>query len=151
MRDLRTSAFKPNARVWNSIETKSSTGESLASPKIGQLFSTHELDRVSSDSEDPLNAIWKINRGRQWVQKDTCLEEARRAPRINLPRTISPPQCDKPSARLLSGLKSRRMIRQIPAGDFIEMSQAAPSRRQCKLFKEVPRKVERKPLKAVRH
>jgi len=152
MGDFKPSAFSPNMRVTDSVDTKASTIDSIASPDRRQLGSK-DFDHLASLTDDPLNTTWKLVRGRQWVKLSSPIVNIlKESPASFLPRTVSPALVKRLPERLSMVTRSRRIIRQLNADEIIAEKQSNdPSKRQCKLFKEVPRKAERRPIKALRN
>jgi hypothetical protein len=153
MGDLKPSVFPVDTRVCESLDTKSSTIDSKCSPERGlSIFKNEVISSCIPLTDDPLNSPWKLVRGRTWVKLDNMPRNSRcEEPDSILP--VSPTLPNKSPERSWIAVRKRRLSRQIQAEELVLIALDDVSRgpRQCKLFKEVPRKSERRPLKAVRY
>jgi hypothetical protein len=154
MGDLKPFVFPADTRVCESLETKSSTIDSKSPPERRlSIFKNEVISSCVSLTDDPLNSPWKLVKGRTWVKLDNKPRDFRsEEPDSILP--VSPVMPNKSPERSWIAVRNRRLSRQIQAEELASIAtleDVARGPRRCKLFKEVPRKSERKLLKAGRY
>lgn len=118
MGDLKRSIFNPKTVVSDSVETKSSTIDSYASPIRGEC-NEGTIDHYAIQADDPLNSTWKLVRGRLWAKLDTVTFEPYKQSLSSIfTSSVSQPQPKKLPSRLSDAARKRRELNQIQSKHF---------------------------------